>query len=189
MAVTLGGWHPTHTTFTTAPINPELDIILAGDIILTSHPTDPSLLLLYKPNDTLISILQRNIIDKLHSLFRTDTQNLTFEEALAKLIYGTNTHTYINKALRELRLTCPSRSSSQHQILKGTWPIPDDLYLSLYSAFGIQRILDCNPMNIPLAAQEYYSKNPEDQMFSAGLHTDTIWPECPSLSQSTRRRH
>ncbi len=50
----LEGWHPRHTTFTTQPINPNLDAIPTGAFEITRHPTNNNEALLHDPNGRLV---------------------------------------------------------------------------------------------------------------------------------------
>ena len=51
-------------------------------------------------------------------------------------------------------------------------PIPDKLYDTY---FDIDRILHCNPYNLPLRTHPYYSKDPLNTMFSSEPFIDTTW--------------
>jgi len=45
----------------------------------------------------------------------------------------------------------------------------------LHNCFHIDRILHCNPYNLPLRAQTYYSEDPNHKLFSAEPLTNTAW--------------
>ena len=60
--------------------------------------------------------------------------------------------------------------------MNGTWPIPDTLYDALHQCFNIQRVIHCNPINLPLRAKTYISHDPRDTRFSATPYTHTAWP-------------
>lgn len=78
------------------------------------------------------------------------------------------------KLLKELKLSRHIQPI-QHQALIGMWPLPDCLCTVLNTLFGIHRVLDCNPMNLPLPATEYYTRDTKDACFGAGYNTDTPW--------------
>ena len=61
--------------------------------------------------------------------------------------------------------------------MNGTWPIPDILYDALHQCFNIQRVIHCNPINLPLRAKTYISHDPRDTRFSATPYTHTAWPD------------
>ena len=42
--------------------------------------------------------------------------------------------------------------------------------------FNIQRVLHCNPINLPLRAKTYISHDPKDTRFGAIPYTHTTWP-------------
>ena len=86
------------------------------------------------------------------------------------------TYTHINRrrALRELKLT-KHINPDHHPIMRGRWPIPDPIYDALHHAFNIQRVLECSPMDLPINATEYYTRDPDDIAFSAGTLTATAW--------------
>ena len=65
--------------------------------------------------------------------------------------------------------------ASTSDILTGQWPMPPALYTSLDSVFHIDRVIHCNPMNVPLEAPIYHSAAPEDNAFSAEPLTNTSW--------------
>ena len=45
----------------------------------------------------------------------------------------------------------------------------------LHDCFQIDRIIHCNPYNLPLRANTYYSEDPLDKLFSAEPLTNTAW--------------
>jgi len=169
-----GGWIPQHVTFSTQPINPDLDGQPLGHTYLSIHPADTHLAILHRPDGRVINTIDIDRVNKLWSLFQPTHTQHTFEEALAALLCRTNTHLNRRKALRELNLT-KHINPEQHPILQSRWPIPEPIYDALHRAFHIQRVLDCSPMDLPIHASEYYNRHPEDAAFSAGLHTATAW--------------
>ena len=53
--------------------------------------------------------------------------------------------------------------------------MPDQLYETLHECFQIDRILHCNPYNLPLRASTYYFEDPFNKLFSAEALTNTAW--------------
>ncbi len=53
--------------------------------------------------------------------------------------------------------------------------MPDQLIDTLHDCFQIDRILNCNPCNLPLRASTYYSEDPFDKLFSAEPLTKSAW--------------
>ena len=51
------GWLPRHTTYTTHPINPDLDAVPTGTFEITAHPTLSYLVLLHASDGRLISTI------------------------------------------------------------------------------------------------------------------------------------
>ena len=87
------GWHPTHTTFTTSPINPDLDAIPTATYEITQHPTNHSGILLHAPDGRLITTITKARLQKLANLYNPTDTNTTLPEAIANL---THRHTTID---------------------------------------------------------------------------------------------
>jgi hypothetical protein len=85
--ITKEGWRSTNLTFSTTPINPDLDINPTGRYELTQHPTNPSHSTLHRPDGTLISTIENRRLDKLHDIYNNTPNNPPFEESLAHLIH------------------------------------------------------------------------------------------------------
>jgi len=80
-----GGWRPKHTTFTTIPINPDLDAIPTGTYKITHHPTSQSEALLYAPDGRLITKLTKARLQKLKSMCTPANYDGTFPHNVAEM--------------------------------------------------------------------------------------------------------
>jgi hypothetical protein len=58
------GWHPKHTTFTTIPINPDLDAAPTGYYEITHHPTSRANALIHAPDGRLITAITKAKLQK-----------------------------------------------------------------------------------------------------------------------------
>jgi hypothetical protein len=117
------------------------------------------------------------MLDKLHDIYKHERSDPPFAESLAKLIQRHNTQHNIKKVQRELQRT-KSRSAPETQpLLCGGWPLPEKLYDTLDACFDIDRILHCNPYNLPLRAHTYYSEDRLNNIFSSEPLTDTAWAD------------
>ena len=172
------GWHPLHCTHNPFPINPDLDTRATGALCLSRHPRLMHMVILHKADGHAITTLEETRVTYLHRNFQPHLTNLPFEEALAKMIYKTDTAYSKQAALREIRLADSHQSNEPAPTATrtGQWPIPHQLYMSLDAAFGVDRVLHCNPMNVPLDAPAFFSEDPDDNIFSAELLTNTAWP-------------
>ncbi len=114
-------------------------------------------------------------LQKLNFLYNHTLDQTPFPAALAELALR---HTIINithyQSL-ETKLHKPHKPQPQEDI-NGTWPIPDTLYDALYKCFNIQRVIHCNPINLPLRAKTYISYDTKDARFGAIPYTPTAWP-------------
>ena len=153
---TTGGWRSPNLTFSTTPINPDLDIHPTHRYELSQHPTLQTHTTLHRPDGTTICTIDNMRLDKLHDIYIHDRTNPPFAESLARLIQRHNTQHNLKKVQRELQLTKSKTAPDKHPLLCGGWPIPDDLYDTLNTCFDIDRILHCNPYNLPLRAKTYY---------------------------------
>jgi hypothetical protein len=106
---------------------------------------------------------------------REQWPNPPFAKSLAKLIQRHNTQHKLTKVQRELQLTKSKSAPDTQPLLCGGWPIPDELYDTLNTCFDIDHILRCNPYNLPLRAQTYYSEDPLNNIFSSELLKDSAW--------------
>jgi len=59
------GWHPRYTSYTTHPINPDLDAVPTGRFEVTSHPPSLDSVLLHAPDGRLISPISKARLQKL----------------------------------------------------------------------------------------------------------------------------
>ena len=55
-------------------------------------------------------------------------------------------------------------------------PIPYVIYDALNHCFNIQRVIHCNPINLPLRANTYTPHKPKDASFGAIPYIKTAWP-------------
>jgi len=62
------------------------------------------------------------------------------------------------------------------EINNGTRPIPEAIYDAVRICFDIQRVIDCNPINLPLRAKTYISHDSQDAIFGALPYTKSAWP-------------
>ncbi len=62
------GWHPRYTSFTTKPINPDLDAIPTGAYKITHHPINTHEALLHAPDGRLIKTIAKARLHKLNIL-------------------------------------------------------------------------------------------------------------------------
>ena len=85
---------PRHATYTTHPINPDLDAVPTGTFELTAHPISSDLVLLHAPDGRLISTIPKAKIRKLLNTYYPQNTNSTFPEALSEAILRYNTTTY-----------------------------------------------------------------------------------------------
>jgi len=83
----VGGWRSDNLTFSTTPINPDLDIQPTNRYELTQHPTKPTHTSLHRPDGTTIFTIENRRLDKLHDIYNKIPINPPFEESLAKLIH------------------------------------------------------------------------------------------------------
>jgi hypothetical protein len=173
--ITKGGWRSTNLAFSTTPINPDLDIHPANRYELTKHPTSPSHATLHRPDKTLICTIDIRRLDELHDIYNNTPNNPPFEESLAHLIHKNNKQHHLKKIQRELQLSKAKNIIDTQPLICRRWPIPDQLYDTLHDCFQIDRILHCNPYNLPLRPSTYYSEDPFNKLFSAAPQTNTPW--------------
>jgi hypothetical protein len=127
------GWHPRHTTYTTKPINPDIDAIPTGVFEITHHPANKNEILLHAPNGRLITTMTKPRLEKLNILHNHAVDPSPLPEALANLAHK---HTSINISHHptlETKLHKPYKPQ-QHAETNGTWPIPDTLTMHYTSA-------------------------------------------------------
>jgi hypothetical protein len=119
-------------------------------------------------------------LQKQNTLYNHANNKHAISEALAEL---TSKHTTINithDQITETKLHKHYKPQSQ-QDLNGTWPISNVLYDALDNCFNVQRVIHCNPINLPLRSKTYISHDPKDACFGAIPYTKTAWPG-PSLA-------
>jgi hypothetical protein len=88
------GWHPQHTTYTTQPINPDLDAVPTGFFEITYYPTSLESMLLHMPNGRLISLIIKSRLHKLNMMYHSCYSTTTLPEAIADIILRHKVNTY-----------------------------------------------------------------------------------------------
>ena len=82
-----------------------------------------------------------------------------------------------------------NKKQNQQLECEEPWPIPDTLYDTLYNCFKIKRVIDCNPMTLPLRAKGYVSHDPQDATFGALPYTKTSWPDASLALPAYKAEH
>jgi len=99
-------------------------------------------------------------LQKLTTLYHPASDNQTsLPNVLANL---THIHTGIDIAhgqTTETKLYKPYTLYPE-ETTNGAFPIPDDVYDALHICFNIQRVIYCNPINLPLRAKNIYFPRP-----------------------------
>ena len=90
------------------------------------------MVILHKADGHAITTLEETRVTYLHRNFQPHLTNLPFEEALAKMIYKTDTAYSKKAALREVRLVDSHQSNEPAPAATrtGQWPIPHQLYMN-----------------------------------------------------------
>jgi hypothetical protein len=165
------GWHPRHTTFTTKPINQDLDAIPTGAFEITYHSTNNHEILLHAPDGRLIPPWQRHASE--NSTTFTPTQSTKPPSQRHWQTSPTNTLPSKSHTIQPRKRSFTNPTNSNTTMKLGTWPIPDILYDALHRCFDIKRDIHCNPINLPLRAKTYISHDPKDTRFGATPYTHT----------------
>jgi hypothetical protein len=182
------GWLPRHTTYTTHPINPDLDAVPTGTFELTAHPNLSDLVLLHAPDGCLISTIPKLRLRKLSNIYHPHDTNSTFPEALSEVILRHNTTTYKETFTKERKLHKQHKQNQQLDYDE-PWHIPDTLYDALCNSFKIKRVIHCSPMTLPLRAKEYISHDPKDPTFGALPYTKTASPDASVALPACKAEH
>jgi hypothetical protein len=103
------GWHPKHTTFTTTPINPNLDVGPTATYEITQHPTNHEEILLHAPDGRLITTLTKARLQKLAILHIPNDNNTSLPEAIANLIHRHTTIDPTHIQTKETKLYKPHK--------------------------------------------------------------------------------
>jgi hypothetical protein len=172
---TTAGWRFPNLTFSTTPIYPDLDTHPTHRYELTQHPTLNTHTTLHRPDGTTICTIENRRLNKLHDIYKHERTNPLFAESLTKLIQIHTTQHNLKKVQRKLQLAKSKSAPETQPFLCGGWPTPDKLYDTLDACFDVDRILHCNPYNLPLRAQAYYSEDPLNNRFSSEPLTYTAW--------------
>jgi hypothetical protein len=77
------GWRSDGLTFSTTPINPDLDFHPANPYELIQHPTKPTHTSLNRPDGTLVCTIDSRGLDKVHDIYNNAANNPLFEKSLA----------------------------------------------------------------------------------------------------------
>jgi hypothetical protein len=72
------GWLPRHTTYTTHPINSDMDALPTGTFEITAHPTLSDTVLLYGPYGRLISTITKPRLRKLSNIYHPQGTTTSF---------------------------------------------------------------------------------------------------------------
>jgi hypothetical protein len=120
------GWLPRHTTYTTHPINPDLDAVPTGTFELTAHPALSNLVLLHAPDGRLNSTIPKLRLRKLSNTNHPQDTNSTFPEGLSEVILRHNTTTYKESSTKERKLHKPHKHNQrlEYEESYGTYPTP-----------------------------------------------------------------
>ena len=164
------------TTYTTHPINPDLDALPTGTFEITAHPTLLDTVLLHNPYGRLISIISKPRLCKLSNIYQPQDTTISFPEAQTDVILQQNTTTYRETFTKEWKLH-KQHKKKQHLEDEKPWHIPDTLFDALCNCFQIKRVIHCSPTTLPLRAKEYISHDPKDANFGAIPYTKTVWPD------------
>jgi len=98
-----GGWRSKHTSFTTTPINPDLDVVPTGNYEITHHPTNKLEALLHAPDGRLITKLHKARLQNLKNVYTPTNHGGTLPQAVTSAINPQPTtprspkHTIYNK--------------------------------------------------------------------------------------------
>jgi len=181
------GWNPKHTTFTTRPINPDLNSAPTGSLEVTRHPKNNKEILLHAPDGRFITTFTKAILQKLYSLYNHANNKPTLPEALAEL---THIHTIINithDQTIETKLHKHYKPQPQ-QDLNGTWPIPDIVYDALDKCFKIRRN-PLQPNQPPPPLQDLHLPRPKGRMLrSSPLHQNGFAGNLPCSARIQTRQ-
>jgi len=104
------GWHPKHTTFTTKPINPDLDSVSTGSFQITRHFSNDIEVLLHALDESQLTRMAKARLQKLNALYIRINDKTTLPEALAEL---THRHTAINITQPDCRNQTPQELQAQ----------------------------------------------------------------------------
>ncbi len=166
-------WRSPSLTFSTIPINPDLDIHPTKGYELKQHPTKQTHTTLHIPYGTTICIIASIRLNKLHNIYRTAETNPQFADSLAKRIHQNNTQYHTIKIPRGLMLCKAQNQLDTQALVYGGWSVPDKPYDTFDECFHIDRVIHGSPYNLPLRATTYYSEDTHDTLFFAEHHTNT----------------
>ncbi len=113
-------------------------------------------------------------LQKLRNLYNPSKANLPLPQALVEL-------TLRQKAKANDTLQHKENKLYKHKYNKtttesnATWAIPDILYDALHNYFIINRVIQFDPITLPLRAKYYISHDPHDITFGAISYTHTAW--------------
>ena len=127
-------------------------------------------------------------LQKLNAIYKRVNNKATLPKALAELKHR---HTAMNITHNKIAETKLHKHYKLRplQELNGTWPIPDFIYDASNRCFNIQRVIHCNPINLPLRAKTYISHDPKDADFGAIPYAKRHGLERPSPCRTTRPKN
>jgi len=110
------GWRSPNLTFSTIPINLEIDTHPTKGYELTHYPARQTHTTLHKPDGTTICTIENKRLEKLRDINKDTETNLQFPELLAKHMHRNDNRHHNNKILREL-LLCKAQEKLDTQPL------------------------------------------------------------------------
>jgi hypothetical protein len=120
--VAMEGWESANLTFSTTPINPDLDTHPTNQYELTQHPTKPTHTSLHRQDGTLICTKYNRRLDKLHDIYNNAANNPPFEKSLAHLIHKNDKQHHPKKIFRELQQSKAKNIIDAQPIICGGGP-------------------------------------------------------------------
>ena len=140
-----------------------------------THPTNDNEVLLHAPYGRLLTIMTKARLQKLTAIFKHLNDIATLPEALAELTHRHTAKDATHNQITETKLHKHYKHIPHHE-LNRAWPILDILYDAFHRCFNIQRVINCNPINLPIRANTYISHDPMDVDFGAIPYTKSAWP-------------
>jgi hypothetical protein len=126
----------------------------------------------------MITKLTKARLQKLATLYSPTNNHKPLPEAIVNLTHIHTTIDTTHPQTTETKLYKPHKLYPE-ETNKGTWPLPDTIYDALHTCFNIQRVIHCNPINLPLRDEIYIPHDPQDIAFGALPYTRSA---CPGTS-------
>jgi hypothetical protein len=98
------GWRSPNLTFSTTPINPDLDTHPTHQYEPPHHSTQHTHTTIHRLDGTTVCSIDNRRLDKFHDIYKHEGTNIPFEESLAKLIQSHNNQHNLKQIQRELQL-------------------------------------------------------------------------------------